>query len=113
MSRKTETQEERRTLPRGSREGPPEPGLLLVFSAGEPMAQVVPLRDGAIEIGRDSLGALKDPLLSRRHAAVRFDGERLTVRDLGSRNGTAADGIALGAAEADELVHCLSLLRAR
>jgi DNA-binding NtrC family response regulator len=98
MSRNTETQEERPTLAEGSPEGSPQPGLLLVFSAGEPMARALPLCDGEIEIGRDTLGALKDPLLSRRHAAVRFDGERFTVRDLGSRNGTAADGVALGAA---------------
>jgi transcriptional regulator of acetoin/glycerol metabolism len=102
MSRNAETEEERQLVSKGSQQsaGPPQPGLLLVFSAGEAMAQPLPLRDGAIEIGRDSLGALKDPLLSRRHAAVRFDGERFTVRDLGSRNGTAVDGVALGAAPA-------------
>src|SRR6185295_18613216 len=93
----------------GAREGagPPQPGLLLVFSAGEAMARPLPLRDGEIEIGRDSLGALKDPLLSRRHASVRFDGERFLVRDLGSRNGTAADGVAVGTAPAPGRPHVL------
>ena len=35
---------------------------------------------------------IDDALLSREHAAVRLDGDRVTVRDLGSRNGTSVNG---------------------
>lgn len=52
------------------------------------------LREGETVIGR-GLGCevhLDDLTSSRRHAAVRCDQGRLTVRDLGSRNGTFVNG---------------------
>jgi transcriptional regulator with PAS, ATPase and Fis domain len=75
----------------------PEPGVLLVYSAGAPTLKAIPLSDGAIELGRASRGgasgyALDDPVVSRQHARLACDGRRWTVRDLGSRNGTAVDG---------------------
>jgi transcriptional regulator of acetoin/glycerol metabolism len=77
--------------------GPPTPGLLLVFSAGEPLQGALPLEDGAIQIGRGMLGGvrLSDSRMSREHAEVRFAGGRWAVRDLQSRNGTAVDGVLL------------------
>ena len=74
--------------------GPPRPGLLLVFSAGCPLALPVPLSDGALTIGREApaFAALTDPLLSRRHAEVTYGGGQFHARDLGSRNGSSLDG---------------------
>ncbi|MGH9030718.1 MAG: adenylate/guanylate cyclase domain-containing protein [Acidimicrobiia bacterium] len=47
----------------------------------------------ALELGRDCDGLLlMDPEVSRRHAAVRLDGDALTIEDLGSTNGTTLNG---------------------
>jgi transcriptional regulator with PAS, ATPase and Fis domain len=74
----------------GSEDGRrPIPGVLVTFG-GSARAMPLPLRDGAIEIGRTQL--VDDPRASRRHARVRFDGQRFTVTDLGSQNGTFCDG---------------------
>lgn len=42
--------------------------------------------------GRDCQLVLDDPLVSRRHAVVFADGDRVTVEDLSSRNGTLVNG---------------------
>lgn len=75
------------------------PGLVLVFAAGKPAQHTIALPDEPLEIGRDhpAFAGHPDPRLSRRHLAVRFDGRRFQVTDLGSRNGTWADGEALPA----------------
>ncbi len=51
---------------------------------------ITPADDGApIVLGRKSSDiVLSDPTVSRRHAELRFDGGRWTVRDLDSSNGT-------------------------
>jgi hypothetical protein len=51
----------------------------------------VPL-DSEIVIGRDADLSIDDPALSRRHAAVRPDGDGVVVEDLDSSNGTYVDG---------------------
>jgi DNA-binding NtrC family response regulator len=73
------------------------PGLILVLASGRPVMDPIPMTGGEVELGRDHSAFIQhpDPRLSRRHAAVRFDGQRFMVTDLGSRNGTAADGEAL------------------
>jgi adenylate cyclase len=49
---------------------------------------VVAVRE-SLEIGRDCDGLLiTDPEASRRHALLKFEGDHLTVTDLGSTNGT-------------------------
>ncbi len=52
--------------------------------------------DREITIGRDESVASAcitlDRYISRRHAQVREDGERLVLADLASRNGTRLDG---------------------
>jgi predicted component of type VI protein secretion system len=49
--------------------------------------------DGEIVIGRENADlTIADPELSRRHAAVRPDGEAVEIEDLGSLNGTFVDG---------------------
>jgi DNA-binding NtrC family response regulator len=70
------------------------PALVVVRSVERPECLVLPLSSGAIEIGRDELAAagIPDSRASRRHARVEADGDRWTVRDLGSRNGTFVDG---------------------
>ncbi|HEX4461689.1 MAG TPA: FHA domain-containing protein, partial [Polyangia bacterium] len=74
--------------------GPPQPGLVLVFSAGRPLTLAIACGDEPIDLGREApaLATLADPLLSRRHARVSFADDRFTVHDLGSRNGTTVDG---------------------
>src|SRR3954453_17638432 len=56
--------------------------------------QAVPLPHDRLTIGRDPANAvvLDDPNVSPFHAEVVRDGERIVVRDLGSRNGTRVDG---------------------
>lgn len=47
---------------------------------------------GRLEMGRDCDGLLlADPQVSRRHAEVRVTGNRVTIVDLGSTNGTFVD----------------------
>ncbi len=68
------------------------PGIAWVFAGGAPCLRWQPLVDGALTLGRETLD---DDRVSRRHAEVRCDGERWTVRDLGSRNGSFVDGRAV------------------
>ncbi len=56
------------------------------------------IREGETVIGR-GVGCelhIDDPTSSRRHAAVELHGGQLTVRDLGSRNGTFLNGDRIG-----------------
>lgn len=48
---------------------------------------------GETVFGRDrSVVWIDDPSVSRRHARIRVEGERATIRDLGSKNGTLVNG---------------------
>ena len=78
----------------GSR-GRPIPGLVLIFTQGRPSCSPIPMRGDRVVVGREALPDELDSDLrmSRRHAEVGFDGQRLTVRDLGSSNGTFVDGL--------------------
>jgi hypothetical protein len=53
------------------------------------------LTDSVITVGRhpDSNLVLADPNVSRNHAEIRPQGERFTVVDLGSTNGTRVNGV--------------------
>ncbi len=70
------------------------PGLILVYSGGQPAFEILPLKNGQLEIGRgDGQSGLKvDPRMSRRHARVCHDGQRFQIEDLGSQNGSFVDG---------------------
>lgn len=70
--------------------------LVEVREAGlEPRTAVI---DGVVEVGRDAAGILlSDPETSRRHAALTSVEDFLTVRDLGSTNGTTVNGAAIQA----------------
>ncbi len=65
---------------------------LLVISDRDPVAHSLPDR-GRITVGRSETADIQvpDPLISRVHAAITL-GETLTVRDLGSSNGTVVRG---------------------
>ncbi len=70
------------------------PSATMVIREGEGAGSEHPL-DGEVVLGRERGSAdlvLDDPGVSRRHAAVRAEGGRITVTDLGSSNGTFANG---------------------
>ncbi|HEY0479976.1 MAG TPA: sigma 54-interacting transcriptional regulator [Kofleriaceae bacterium] len=79
----------------GDDDGARVPGVVIVFSGGAAAARAIPIGDGALEIGRGSLGLgnIEDGRVSRRHARITFDGWRCLVTDLGSQNGTLVDGV--------------------
>jgi hypothetical protein len=63
---------------------------------GRPLRAVTALRDGKFQavIGRAGVELSADgPGISRRHAAITVEGGRMTLTDLGSRNGTFVNGV--------------------
>lgn len=68
--------------------------MILVFSNARPAFEVLPLHQGAIDLGRGEIAGVRieDKRMSRAHARVSFDGRAWAVKDLGSRNCTIADG---------------------
>src|SRR6185503_11473427 len=54
-----------------------------------------PLEAASLTIGRSSRNAIQitDGTVSKEHAEIARDGERWTIRDLGSRNGTRVNGV--------------------
>ncbi|MEW6336112.1 MAG: sigma 54-interacting transcriptional regulator [Acidobacteriota bacterium] len=70
--------------------------LRLVWTAGGRERHAV-LREGDLVVGAhlDSDVRIPDPTVSRRHARLRVAGGQVVVEDLGSRNGTRVDGVAL------------------
>ena len=81
-----------------------EPGEARPAGAGRPPAtgcalswgeRLVPLSEGENVVGRDPDCAVAIPsgLVSRRHACIAVRGERVTLRDLGSKNGTLLRGV--------------------
>jgi transcriptional regulator with GAF, ATPase, and Fis domain len=73
-------------------DAPAEPGVVWVLVDGRPALRAQPLAGGTLVLGRDELD---DERVSRRHAEVSFAKDGWRVRDLGSRNGTFVDGVAL------------------
>jgi transcriptional regulator of acetoin/glycerol metabolism len=76
------------------RRGAPVPGVVLVFSCGVPMLRSEALSSGALELGRTSFDGkpLEDDRMSSKHVRVALDKGQWTATDLGSRNGTFANG---------------------
>jgi transcriptional regulator with PAS, ATPase and Fis domain len=72
----------------------PVPGMVLLFTGTRAVCGVMPFEGERLVIGRDQMPERlpSDSRMSRTHAEVRRDGQRFLVRDLGSRNGTFADG---------------------
>ncbi|QEH37988.1 Glycogen accumulation regulator GarA [Aquisphaera giovannonii] len=69
----------------------------LVVVRGKPEGKVIPLTAPKFKIGRGETCNLRpiSEQISREHAEFELQGETLTVRDLGSRNGTLVNGKAL------------------
>ncbi len=78
-----------------ARAEPPRPGLVVIFSGGEPLLRPVSLDGGRLSLGREGVGGqpLPDERVSRLHAEVARDASGWSVADLGSRNGTWVDGV--------------------
>lgn len=68
---------------------PPDVKLSLAVIAGPDAGRMFLIEKPRTVIGREGVDlALDDPEISRQHAAVEVAGERVTVVDLGSANGT-------------------------
>ncbi len=82
----------------GSTGAAPTPGLVIVFHPRRRFLGATRLLGAGkhLLLGRDEdtfvPDALADNRISRRHAEVRCRGRRLTIEDLGSRNGTFVNG---------------------
>ena len=57
----------------------------------------IPLTQGKTILGRGSDAdiRLEDEMISRKHSEIAWDGNKVTLRDLDSTNGTFVDGVAL------------------
>lgn len=68
------------------------PHLIVLYPQSQ-FAQI-PLEIGTVVLGRgqDADIRFEDELVSRRHCTLSFDGQNVTVEDLGSTNGTFVDG---------------------
>lgn len=51
-----------------------------------------PVRPGGNTIGREGDIAIPDPKVSRRHAEISYEGDQITLTDVGSTNGTKVNG---------------------
>jgi DNA-binding NtrC family response regulator len=70
------------------------PGVVVVFSKGEPLQAPIPLGQGELVLGRGNLPGiqLSDSRMSRNHVRIGFEHGNWCVEDLSSRNGTWVDG---------------------
>ncbi|HKF20971.1 MAG TPA: sigma 54-interacting transcriptional regulator [Candidatus Angelobacter sp.] len=70
-------------------------GARLIAVAGPLLKMEFPLDDEATVIGRDVAATVcvKSRSASRRHCAVRREGDQYLIRDLGSSNGTLVNGL--------------------
>jgi diguanylate cyclase (GGDEF)-like protein len=76
-----------------SRKGQCKPCLVVTSGPQAGLVQELPV--GVTVAGRDLEGSplsFSDRGVSRRHAEISFDGEKVTLRDLGSTNGTYVNG---------------------
>ena len=74
----------------------PFPGLVVIFSGGQPRCQPIRLDQRPIVLGRfpaDGIVVVDDDRISRRHTSVALKGDGVHVVDLESRNGTFVDGV--------------------
>jgi DNA-binding NtrC family response regulator len=71
-----------------------EPGVVLIFAAGRAAAVALKVGPDGLELGRGTpAGVLEDDdRISRKHVRVRRTGDRWSITDLESRNGTFVQG---------------------
>lgn len=68
---------------------PPGQKLSLAVIAGPDAGRMFVIEKPRVVLGREDVDfALEDPEISRQHAAIEVAGDRITVVDLGSANGT-------------------------
>jgi len=68
---------------------PPDQKLSLAVIAGPDAGRMFVIEKPRVVLGREDVDlALDDPEISRQHAAIEVAGDRVTVVDLGSANGT-------------------------
>src|SRR5262245_24753949 len=69
----------------------------LIVVQGKPEGKVIPLTLPVFKIGRGETCHLRpsSEQVSREHAEFQIKGDLVTVRDLGSRNGTLVNGKAI------------------
>src|SRR6185437_732837 len=75
-------------------EDSPIPGLVVIFSGGEPRCEAIRLDTKPIVLGRfpaDDVFVVDDDRVSRRHTRVARKGAGVRITDLESRNGTFVD----------------------
>ena len=72
------------------------PHLIVLYPQNQ--FKQIPLEKGTVILGRgqDADIRMDDELVSRKHCALTFDGVNVSVRDLGSTNGTFVDGTPIG-----------------
>ena len=82
---------------RGAATTPPAPGIAILVEAGKPNHRTTFYRDRPIRVGRGAQNGLilKDEAVSTAHAEITLGADGFYVRDLGSKNGTSADGVLL------------------
>jgi DNA-binding NtrC family response regulator len=71
------------------------PGVVGIFSQGQPINLPIPVRRQKLEIGRGATydaTKLVDDSISRNHTLIEWRGEEIRVVDRGSHNGTFVDG---------------------
>jgi DNA-binding NtrC family response regulator len=87
-----------------SGEGPAGQVRLVVLGSGLPVTHVLP-SEGEVLVGRSESADLRidEESISRKHAILRV-GERITVEDLGSLNGTRVRDRSLKKGDVDEIV---------
>lgn len=71
---------------------PMHPHLIVLYPQNQ--FKQIPLEKGTVILGRGSDAGIRldDELVSRKHCSLTFDGMDVTVKDLGSTNGTFVDG---------------------
>ncbi|HYO72672.1 MAG TPA: FHA domain-containing protein [Archangium sp.] len=74
----------------GEYEDPGHTPAFLYVERGPGVGQLLPVKQGVLVLGRASTSDLRlqHPSISRRHAQLTRRGDRLTLTDLGSQNGT-------------------------
>ncbi|QRK08001.1 FHA domain-containing protein [Archangium violaceum] len=103
----------------GEYEDPGHSPAFLYVERGPGAGQLIPVKQGVLVLGRASTSDLRlqHPSISRRHAQLTRRGDRLSLKDLGSQNGTYVNRTRLSSevevCAGDEIALGNALLRVR